>query len=341
MPELISEGFKTLFEIRLLHHYWLDDAATLFDQLTTDEQAKRLLNYDIRSFFQIRPTDSTLSILAATQCLFRETSLGCIVLAAGTLPIPDDTQFEFVLTVLHPDFHQYTIHSLYSKPITAIFYEPELAVYRFKENVFVFENMTGTKRGSTLYLSKEIPNMTQPATSYAIESLVQSGGTLTMITNQKGGTRILYPPAAPGSLPVFIHQEDIPAITPPAGMVGAPAKGLTLSDEIPDDVYALFRVHMVHPVDTDFSCTTAGFPKTTAPVFQVRFKNRITNWQYKSKTSPDLSTGDLGELPMTFFGNASPGPNQRTKPSTQSIQLQFDGVGPAKKIEKIISEIFE
>lgn len=341
MSELILHGYKTLFEIRLLHHYWLDEDVKVFDALTSDKKDSRLLNYDVRSFLNIEPTASTEIAMAAFKCLFRTTSLGCVMLATSNTVIPDDLIFEFHLTIKQSEFYNYTIHSFYNRPITEVFHQPTLSVYRFKENVFVLENTTGTKRGTDLYLSKEIPNMTLPAADYAIESLLQSGGNLTLISNQKGGTMSVYTPGAPLGLPVFVNQEDIPAIVPPAGVLGAPAKGILVTKEIPDDVYALIRIHTIHSTDNLFSCTTAGLPKVIPPVFQVRFKNRISNWQYKSKINPAISTGDLGALPITFFGNASPGPTKRVKPTVGSIKVEYDGIGPAKKIEKIISEIFE
>lgn len=341
MPDLILLGFKTLFEIRLLHHYWLDEDKDLFDALLPGQIDSRLLTYDVRPFLKIEPTLSTLSTMDAFHCLFRTTSLGCVVLATSDITIPDDIVFEFHITVVHSDFHNYTIHSFYPKPISAVFHQPTVTEYRFKENVFVLENTTGKKKGTALYLSKDIPNMTSPAASYAIESLLRSGGNLTLISNQKGGTMSLYSTITLANMPVFLNQDDIPAIIPPAGVVGAPAKGILLTSDIPDDVYAMIRIHMIHPTDVAYSCTTAGLPKATAPVFQVRFKNRVSNWQYKRKTDPAVSTGDLGPLPITFFGNASPGPKKRVKPSTNSIQVEYDGVGPTKKIKKIISQIFE
>jgi len=34
MAERIINGYKRLFEARLLHHYWLDEGATLFDLIS-------------------------------------------------------------------------------------------------------------------------------------------------------------------------------------------------------------------------------------------------------------------------------------------------------------------
>lgn len=341
MSEIITNGYKRLFEIRLLHHYWLDDGLDLFDNLMPlTRRENRLLTYDRRPFLNIQPTATTAAVIKGLQCVYKDTALGAVVVAPGSAPVPDDTLFEFVVTVQHSHFNNYTAHSFYDHKIYEIFYAPEEKIYRFKENVFVLNNTTGTKRSSDLFLSKEFPAFVPPATNYPIEALLQSGGSLVEITDEIGGTASLYAPTTASALPVFLNQEDIPPIVPPAGLVGAPARGLTLTPEIPDNVYALIRVRAVHPTDALFSCTTGGVAKPVAPVFQVRFKNRHSIWRYKSKTNPSLPATDLGLLPLTFFGNASPGPPKSQKPSEGGIKVQFEDDDPSKNIEKIISEIF-
>ena len=34
MAEHTTSAYRRLFEVRLLHHYWLDDGATIFDKIT-------------------------------------------------------------------------------------------------------------------------------------------------------------------------------------------------------------------------------------------------------------------------------------------------------------------
>jgi len=55
MAERIVNGYKRLFEVRLIHHYWLDEGGDVFDSLGEDIRNKRLLTYDLRPFLAITP----------------------------------------------------------------------------------------------------------------------------------------------------------------------------------------------------------------------------------------------------------------------------------------------
>jgi len=54
--ETVRIGYTRLFEVRLLHHYWLDDGATVFDAIA-DQAVKtnRLLTYDVRRLLRVEP----------------------------------------------------------------------------------------------------------------------------------------------------------------------------------------------------------------------------------------------------------------------------------------------
>ena len=45
--ETVRIGYTRLFEVRLLHHYWLDDGATVFDAIA-DEAVKTKPAADLR-----------------------------------------------------------------------------------------------------------------------------------------------------------------------------------------------------------------------------------------------------------------------------------------------------
>ena len=113
MSERKTSRNKRLFEIRLLHHYWLDEGAVVFDRIA--DQAKRearLLDYDMRPVLSVRPTASTAGRLNGLQCLFRETALGCVVLAPETGVIPADMVFEFIVAVKQSSVQNYTALTL-------------------------------------------------------------------------------------------------------------------------------------------------------------------------------------------------------------------------------------
>ena len=98
MSERKTSRNKRLFEIRLLHHYWLDEGSIVFDQIADPSKREaRLLDYDMRPFLSVRPTARTAGALNGLQCLFRETALGCVVLAPEAGVIPPDAVFEFIV----------------------------------------------------------------------------------------------------------------------------------------------------------------------------------------------------------------------------------------------------
>ncbi len=339
MSEIFITGYKRLFEVRVLHHYWLDQGITAFDKIADADREKRLLTYDRRPVLHIKPTATTANLLAGLKAVYKDTALGAVVAVKSDTKVPDNAVFEFLVTVADRNFYNYTLHTLNKSEIVEVLYAPEEKIYRFKSNVFVLDNATGSKKNpKDLFLSKLYTVFSPPATAHPVEALFNSGSTLLQVTDEVGNTRQPYGAAVPlADLPTFVHHNDIPAIVPPLGMVGAPARGLLLSPDYPDDTYMLLRVRAKHPSDPDFDCTSgSGVAKAIPPVFQVRFKNRITEWRYKNKSNPAAPATNEGQFPMTFFGN----PHTKPKAPISGIQLDFDTSGPIKKIAKIVSEIF-
>ena len=106
-----------------------------------------------------------------------------------------------------------------------------------------------------------------------------------------------------------------------------------LSDDIPDDVFALIRLSAVRANDSDFSFIDGnGRAKTPHPVFQIRFKNRSTLWQYVNKNTRAVISTELNPLPLTHFGNAG----TKQKPSEGWVKAEKSGT----KITRLVSEIF-
>ncbi len=50
--ERIVNGYARLFELHLLHHYWLDEGATVFDAMADAGRQRRLLDYDVRKMLE-------------------------------------------------------------------------------------------------------------------------------------------------------------------------------------------------------------------------------------------------------------------------------------------------
>lgn len=335
MTERVRNGYKRLFEVRLLHHYWLDEGGTLFDLLP--DPARRLLTYDRRPFLALTPTPATAKALAGLGCVYRDTALGGLVAAPDDAVIPNDAVFELVLTVQQAAFQNYTALTLPPRNIYELYYAVEDRIYRYKENVPVLSNLTGVTRGAgptqALYLSREIP---APAPTDRVEALVKVAGALRQLTSDPPGAGTQQLAAALAAAPVFVHQADAPTLVPPAGLAGVPARGLRLTEGIPDDVFALIRIAAVRPGNAAFSCTVAGKARLDYPVFQVRLKNRSTVRHYFNRATGAPTTTDPGPLPLTFFGNAGP----KQKPAPEALKLTVDPV-VASRITGIRSNIFE
>ena len=338
MAERIVNGYKRLFEVRILHHYWLDDGSNLFDGLPENRKTQLLLSYDARTFLDIVPTTSTKNKLSAFGAVFKQSALGIVVAIPATTIVPDDLVLTFVITITDPAFYNYTALTFISHKIYELYYAAEDKIYRYKENVPVFSNLTGASRGAgpsrSLFLSKEIP---APAVDDKVEYLNSTGGALVQLTSSQPGAAIqtIHPIAS--TAPVFVHQNDTSYLLPPPGLTGAPGKGILLSNEIPDNVFGLINIAMKNPADPDFSCSSSGVAKQTGPVFQIRLKSRSAYWTYRNKNTGAPVSESSAPLPFTASGNAG----VKRKPANPMIKVQFESGDPSKRIEKIYTEIFE
>lgn len=335
MTERIINGFRLLFEIRLLHHFWLDEGAVMFDLIPEkDKRDKRLLSYDIRSLLTVWPTVATAKALGGFGGVYKNTALGCIVAVPDSVVVPVEAIFKFMVTAKNPAMFKYTAMTLRPQKIYEIYYQAEDKIYRYKENVPVLSNLTGASRGTgsdkTLFLSKEIPS---PCDHDKVESLVLSIGALVQLTGDQPDacTQQIHSPAT--DLPVFVHQGDVPVIIPPPGLVGAPARGIKLTDDIADNIFAIVHLSPVRADDEDFSFIDgSGHAKETHPVFQIRFKNRSTFWRYLNKSTGDVISTEPQSLPLTHFGNAG----TKQKPSEGLVKP----VKSNSKIIQLVSEIY-
>lgn len=351
MAEQAKITYKRLFEIRIIHHYYLDEGSTDFASLPEDVQTDRLLNgYDVRRFFDLQPTPDTEKQLKGLSCTFKQTALGCLVGAPETIDLPTDAVFEFTLAIADPAIVNNTALTLLPRKI----YEFQLNedTYRFKENVLVLSNATGVKRTinillranepatkdvDLLCLSQEFPAYTN--TNYPAEAFALSGSELYQSIKDDPATGNPTPPASDWQLiagnkanvPVYVNQNDIPALVPPAGITGAPPKGIELKPGIPDAVLALIRIEPLLPAN-DFSLLKPGGLRE--PVFQLHFKNRSTIWRYYKKSTQTPVSLETAPLPLTRFGNAG----TKQKPSEGFVKVPLT---PAKKIIGLFSDIYE
>src|SRR5262249_37461045 len=143
---------------------------------------------DMRSFLDVRPTAATEKALSSFRCLFRKTALGLVVAAPGGAIIPADTRFDFIVSVQNSRFVDYTSLTLRPQRIYELFNSADGITYRFKENVALLSNLTGSTRGAgantAMFLSREVPAQTADD---QVESLVLSGNALLQLTSDNPG----------------------------------------------------------------------------------------------------------------------------------------------------------
>lgn len=320
--------FAALMEIWLMHHYWVDSGSTVFDSLTVDRKKQILSPYDVRSFLSIAPLPSTKKKLAGLGCRFRDTAVGCVVGVPEERVIPADSIFEFAISIRDASFFNYTALTLLPQKL---FRSGE---YSFKENVPVLSNTTGASRGAgpdkSLFLSRDVPAL---AADDKVESLFRSGtGALMQLNGDQPGADSHQLAPATAGFPVFVNQGDIPAIAAPPGVTGVPARGIALTGDIPDNVFALIRIHATRPDDPDFNIIDGtGHARAAGPVFHVRFKNRSTVWKYFNKNTSSLLATESQPLPLTRWGNAG------TKQKPESlVKAEKDG----DRIVRLVSDVY-
>ena len=332
MNERCGLSYKRLFEIKLFHHYWLDEGATIFDLIADHaKKADRLMNYDIRRILSITPTATTAKTLKACGSVIKNTSHGLLVAVPGGTAFANDSSLEWIVTVKDTHFFNYTALTLPAQKIYEFHRPIENKTYRYKENIPVLSNLTGDTRGTTTFLSQPIPPLTSQD---QIESLIISGTALQQLTSDQPGASISTITTQAKNLPVFVHQGDIPAIVAPSGLVGIlPARGIHLSTDMPDNVFALIRLHATRADNDAFSIVNSdGHAKSNPPVFQIRLKNRSTIWQYFNKKTNAVVSTELYPLPLTHFGNAG----TKQKPSEGWVKAEKIDT----KITRLVSEIF-
>jgi hypothetical protein len=116
----ISVTYHVLFEVKIMHHYFLNRGTVIFDSMSVADQADVMLKYDAREIFEIVPTEECTKILNANHCIFKATSTGIIVgLRAGSdgqappkfkpfSSLADDLIFTFIVKLRDFDFMNYT-----------------------------------------------------------------------------------------------------------------------------------------------------------------------------------------------------------------------------------------
>ena len=334
MPvERLTSAFVRLFEVRVLHHFWLDEATTMLDALAAAEQEKRLQAYDVRSLLEIEPTDATATTLAGLGGIWKANTLGLLVALPAGSTVPDSAVLEFTLRIVDRDFMAYTAYGLEAPTSADAYDEVHKRVLRYRAGAAAYSNLTGCTRAwgasKRLFLTKEAP---APQASDRVEYLVNSGGVLTQRLEDPPGTSAADLGFV-GDLPAFATHADVPAIAPVPGVKDPiPTRGILLPEGAAADTFALLRIAAVHPTDGDLSCTTGGLPKAVPPVFELRFKNRRTLWRRMDKADPETVLSEEGPFPLTHLGN----PGTAPKPAVGRVKVERTGTC----VTHVVSEVF-
>jgi len=110
-------SYKILFEVKILHHYFLNRINDVFDNMTSPDKAEALKGYDVRNFISIEPTRATAATMNKQHCIYRNTPTGLIVGLQTTkngskffpaIPLNDDLRFTFTLRFIDSYFTNYT-----------------------------------------------------------------------------------------------------------------------------------------------------------------------------------------------------------------------------------------
>lgn len=340
MPiDVVRVRYARLFEVRLLHHYWLDEGATVFDAIADQAtRTRRLLAYDVHRLLTIRPSLATEAAIAGLRGILRPTGIGFLIAVPDGTTVPTDATWEFFVTVTDPDYLHYTALSLRPQPVADVVDPTDSRIVRrYKANVPVLSNLTGASQGTgpdkRLFLSR--PYITGAGAGDGAEALVIAGTSLRQLTGD--------PPNAPFQVlgsradhPVYVHQGDVPEIVPPGGTSGAPPAGIELTADTPPAVTAVIRLATRRSNDGAFSVTGAdGMPRVPSPIFEIHLRNRWTTRRYRNRSDGAVSLTEADPLPLTYFGNVG----TRQPPAPAALDIERDPTDPAR-ITRLISDIY-
>lgn len=112
--------YKSLFEVKILHHFFLNKGEQEWDKMSQVDKDRMESNYDIREIFDITPTPESTKALSSHSCIFKKTSTGLLVgikaeadkLNPGKfnsfVPLADNLTFRFLVRLKDLNFMNYT-----------------------------------------------------------------------------------------------------------------------------------------------------------------------------------------------------------------------------------------
>lgn len=110
-----NKRYRTLFNIEILHHYFLDEGKDVYaDKLSEEKMEKNLSVYRLSDFMHVIPSQKTIQTIRNIRSRFIQTNQGFQVVTAEDegnkpfIPFSDNLMFDFIATIKDPFFENYT-----------------------------------------------------------------------------------------------------------------------------------------------------------------------------------------------------------------------------------------
>lgn len=168
--------YKQLFEIEILHDYFLNDGATAFSILSDADKKKRLKLIDISEFIEVAPTHDTIKKMAGHKIVFKKHKSGLSAFCKITngsqstpfIALPSSLSLKYLIKIKDAFFGNYTDLTTGSL------------------NVFFFGNTKPSTEGNNFkYITKSSENV-QITDDYQLSA----SGTTTQLKKLKGSNAI-------------------------------------------------------------------------------------------------------------------------------------------------------
>lgn len=109
-------SYGLLFEVTLLHNYFLNNAEETYESMSPTDKEKMIQKYTIDSFISITPTTETASIIRNHKLLFKKTRTGfCVFVKVKEtdetdpfISIPLPKKLDFLIRINDYQFENYT-----------------------------------------------------------------------------------------------------------------------------------------------------------------------------------------------------------------------------------------
>ncbi len=122
----LSIIYKSLFEVKIRHHYFLNKGEQGWDSMSQDDKDSQEAKFDVREILDFIPTSDCIKALNAHNCIFKKTSSGIIIGIKATadtvnagkfksfVPLDDNQSFRFLVKLKDYNFLNYSALSLQS-----------------------------------------------------------------------------------------------------------------------------------------------------------------------------------------------------------------------------------